>query len=144
MRVSVVQLTNFSVGPPPQIAGSSIPQISARYRLEAARRIEIRGKLVREALVLDEALLPGGPDGRFVEALGIELPAFDPRDLGADQRGAVLEIFGAIRRPDLQLPMMRSDSVYVLLSLAGRRGVAIGGSRQRGIKVMLGFLQVRR
>jgi hypothetical protein len=35
---------------------------------------------------------------------------------------------------------MRSDSVYPLLSLAGRCEVAMGGPRQRGIKVILGFL----
>jgi len=40
-------------------------------RLEAARRVEIRGKLVGEALVLDEAVLASGSDGLFVEALGV-------------------------------------------------------------------------
>ena len=93
---------------------------------------------------MNEAIVAGRADRLFVEALGIELAALDPRDLGADQRGAVLEILRAILRPDLQLPVMRSDSVEVLLSLAGRRGVATGGSGQRGVKVIFGFLEVRR
>ena len=71
--------------------------------LEAARRVEARGELVGERLVVDKAVCAGRADGLFVEALGIELAAFDPGDLRADQRGAVLEILRAILRPDLEL-----------------------------------------
>ena len=47
----------------------------------------------------------------FVKALGIELAAFDTRDLGANQRGAVLEIFGAILRPSLKLFLVSGQIV---------------------------------
>ena len=60
---------------------------------------------------MNKAVGPGRADGLFVEAFGIELPAFEARALGADQRDAVLEIIRAIRRPELELPLMRSDSV---------------------------------
>src|ERR1700738_1134769 len=67
--------------------------------LEATGRIEAGSEFIGERLVVNKAVGAGRADGLFVEALGIELPAFDPRDLSADQRGAVLEIVRAIRRP---------------------------------------------
>ena len=90
---------------------------------------------------MDEAVGARRADGLFVETLGIELAALDAGDLGADQRGAVLEILRAILRPDLELPVMRSHSVEVLLSLAGRRRVAAGGPGQRAVEVIFGFLE---
>ena len=57
---------------------------------------------------MNKAVGAGRADGLFVEAFGIELAALDAGDLGADQRGAVLEILRAIRRPDLELPVMRA------------------------------------
>ena len=55
---------------------------------------------------MNKAVGAGRADGLFVKGLGIEFPAFDPRDLGADQRGAILEILGAVRRPDFKLSVM--------------------------------------
>ena len=52
---------------------------------------------------MDKAVGAGRADGLFVEALGVELAAFEAGDLGADQRGAVLEILRAVLRPDLEL-----------------------------------------
>ena len=77
-----------------------------RDLLEAARRVEARGEFVGERLIVDKAVGARRADGLFVKTLGVELAAFDARDLGADQCGAVLEIFGAILRPDLELPVM--------------------------------------
>ena len=79
--------------------------------LKAARRIEAGSEFTGERLVVNKAVCAGRADGLFVEPFGIELPAFDPRNLGADQPGAVLEIVRAIRRPELELLVMRSDSV---------------------------------
>ena len=85
----------------------------------------------------------GRADGLFVEALGIELAALQAGDLGADQRGAVLEILRAIRRPDLELLVMRSDSVQVLLPLAGCRGIAGGGLRQCAVEMIFRRFEMR-
>jgi hypothetical protein len=76
---------------------------------------------------VNKAIGVGRPDGLFVEALGIELLAFDPRDLGADQRGAVLESVGTIRRPHLELFVMRRKSLHMLLPCSGWLGIARGG-----------------
>jgi hypothetical protein len=48
----------------------------------------------------------------------------------------VLEILRTILRPDLKLPVMRGDSVYVLLPLAGRCGSAGCSAGERGVEVM--------
>src|SRR3979409_480054 len=126
----------LATGSPTQIAVAGVLQIHTGNLLEAARRIEAGSEFIGERLVVNKAVGAGRTDGLFVEALGIELLAFDPRDLGADQRGAVLEIVRAIRRPDLELLVMRSDSVQVLLPPAGRNRIAAGGSRQRVVEVI--------
>jgi hypothetical protein len=85
---------------------------------------------------VNKAVGAGRADGLFVEALGIELATFQSGDLGADQRGTVLEIFRAIRRPDLELFVMRRKSLYVPPPLAGWCGIAKGGLGQRTVKVI--------
>jgi len=83
---------HLAIGSPAEIAVAGILQIHAGNLLEAARRIEVGSELVGERLVVNKAVGAGRADGLFVEAFGIELPAFDPRNLGADQRGAIIEI----------------------------------------------------
>ncbi len=41
--------------------------------------------------------------------------AFNARDLGADQRGAVFEVLRAILRPDLKLSVVGGQSLEMLL-----------------------------
>jgi hypothetical protein len=43
------------------------------------------------------------PDRLFVQTLGVELAALNTRKLGPDQRGSILEIFGAMLRPRVDL-----------------------------------------
>jgi hypothetical protein len=43
----------------------------------------------------------------------------------------------ATLRPDLQLPMMGSQSIQVHLSLVGSCGIATGGFGQRTVKVII-------
>ncbi len=136
VRIHLLELPHLAVGAPTQIAVAGVPQIQMRDLLEAARRVEARGELVGERLIVDEAVGARRADGLFVKPLGVELAAFQAGDLGADQRGAVLEVLRAILRPDLKLPVVRSNSVQVLLPLAGRCGVAAGGLGQRAVKVI--------
>ena len=51
--------------------------------------------------------------------LGIKYPAFDTRDLCADQRSAVFEILRTIHCPDLELPVVSGQSLQMLLPLIG-------------------------
>src|ERR1700736_2142595 len=118
MRMKLFELPHLAIGSPAEIAVAGILQIHAGNLLEAARRIEAGSEFIGERLVVNKAVCAGRADGLFVEAFGIEVPACDPRNLGADQRRAVLEIVRAIRRPELELLVMRRDSVHVLLPLA--------------------------
>ena len=62
------------------------------------------------------------------------MASFDPRDLGADERGAILEILGTVLRPDFELSVMRSQTGNMLLALVGRGGVAYGRERKRPVE----------
>jgi len=75
--------------------------------LEAARRVKARGQLMSQALVLDEAVLARRVDGLFVEALRIQFPPFQTRELGANQCRAVCERCRTVICPDRYLIEMR-------------------------------------
>ena len=90
-----------------------------RDLLEATRRVEARGQFVGERLIVDKAVCVCRADGLFVQMLGVELAAFDARDLRADQRGAVFEILRAVLRPDFELSVVGGQRLEMLL-LAGR------------------------
>src|ERR1700733_13838528 len=139
-----VELPHFPFGSPTQVAVAGIAQVELSELVEPARPVEGGSALIGERLVVYEAICAGRVDCLFEEAHRINIASLDASNLRSHQRRAVLEILWAIRGPDLQSLIMRSDSVYMLLLLVGRCEAAIGGSRQRGIKVMLGFLQERR
>jgi len=50
-------------------------------RFKTTRRVEARGQLIGDALVLDKAVCAGRADGLFVEALGIEFAALNACNL---------------------------------------------------------------
>ena len=134
LRIELIELPHLPVGAPTQIAVAGVPQIHLGNRLEAARRVEARGQFVGERLIVNKAVGAGRANRLFVEVLGIELAALEAGDLGADQGGAVLEIVRAIRRPELELLVMRSDSVQMLLPLrrpVRRRSMRRGTARHR-------------
>jgi len=68
---------------------------------------------------VNKAVCVSRADGLFVEAHRFNIAAVDPRDLGPDQCGAVLENCPAIAAHSLKLLVMRSDSVQVLLAIVG-------------------------
>src|ERR1700694_2651117 len=107
-----------------------------RKLFESTGRVEARGQFVGERLIVNKAVGAGRADGLFVEAHRVTIAAVDSSNLGADQRGTVLELVRAIRRPELVLLVMRSNSVPVLLPLAGCRRIAGGGLRQRAVEVI--------
>src|ERR1700751_5226680 len=84
-------------------------------RFKTTRRVKSRGQFVGERLIMGKAVGLGRADGLFVEALGIEFAAFDPGDLGADQRGTIFKILRAIFCPYFQLSVVRSQSLEMLL-----------------------------
>src|SRR5262249_22191021 len=137
VRIHLLELPHLAIGSPAKIAVARPPQIYARKLFEAARGIEARRHFVCERFVLDEAIVTRRPDRLFVEARRVPIAALDASELCARQRGAVLEILWAMLRPELQLLVMRSQSIQVLLSL-GWCGIATGGLGQRTVKAIIG------
>src|ERR1700745_3189653 len=105
-------------------------------RFKTTGRVKSRGQFVGERLIMDKAVGLGRSDGLFVEALGIEFAAFDPGDLGADQRGAIFEILRAIFCPYFQLSVVRGQSLEMLPSPATRCGIAGCGPRERAVEMI--------
>src|SRR5262250_1459161 len=97
-------------------------------------RVEARGQLVGERLVVDEAIGLRRAEGPVVEVDRLERTVFQPRDLCADQRGAVLEIFRAALRPLLELPATAGHRQKVPSALLAAGSRARSGMRQRGEK----------
>src|SRR4029077_6400684 len=133
----LVELPHLAMGSPTQIAIAAVPQIHTGNLLETARRIEPRGELVGDPFILDEAVLTRQADGLFVKVDCIERAAFDAGALRTDQRNAVLEILRAIRRPYLELSVVRDQSLDMLLALVCRCGVAGCSAGQRAVEVIL-------
>ena len=59
---------------------------------------------------MNEAVIARRADGLFVKPLGLDLVALQARNLRADQRGSVLEVFRTVLGPYLKLPVMRVES----------------------------------
>jgi hypothetical protein len=73
-----------------------------------------------QALVLHETLVAGRSNGLLVQTHCIGGSPFDSGDFRPDEGGSVLEILRAILRPDLELSVMRDQSLEMLLSLLGK------------------------
>src|SRR6266702_4580173 len=105
-RMKLIELPHLAVGAPEQVAVPGLPQVEMPDLLELARCIETRGKLARECLVVDEAVRSCRSDRPLVQTHRLGIPALDARDLGSDQRGAVLEVRRAVLGPLLELAMV--------------------------------------
>src|SRR5712672_2407537 len=124
MRMKQFELPHLAISSPAQIAVAGLLQIHTGDLLEPPGGVEAGSKFIGERLIVNKAVVAGRADGLLVEVLCVELPAFEASNLGADQRGAVLEIVQAILCPDFELSVMGSQSRDVLLALVGRGGVA--------------------
>ena len=113
-----------------------VSYVRMRDRFKTTRRVEARGQLVGERLIVDKAVCAGRADGLFVEALGIELAALNACNLRANQRGAVFEILRAIFCPYFQLSVVRRPEPRNAAVAGRQRGVTACGVGQRAIEVI--------
>src|SRR5262245_31138005 len=143
MRMAFVELPHLAVCAPAEVSVTSVAQICLGDGLEAARRVEATRTLVGERFVVDEGAFAGRLDRGFVEALGIQLPAFDASSLRADQCGAALEILRATLRPCVELSVMRGQSLEMRWAFVIRCRVEARGVRERTVKVILSFFRKR-
>src|ERR1700730_18511268 len=103
VRMQLLELTGLPDGSPAQITFACAPQIHTRKISDTARGVKALGVFVSDRLVVNKAFGAGRADRLLVETLSIELAAFDPGDLCADKRSAVLEILRAVPRPNVEL-----------------------------------------
>src|SRR5262245_39606392 len=143
MRMAFVELPHLAVCAPAEISVTSVAQICLRDGLEAARRVEVARTLVGERFVVDEGAFASRLDRGFVEALGIQLPAFDTSTLRADQCGAALEILRATLRPGVELSVMGGQRLDMGGPFVIRCRIAARCVRERAVKVILGFFRER-
>ena len=95
----MVQLRYFAISPPALIAVPGFEQIRVRELLETTCCVESRGKLVSDRLIMDKTVAVRRADGLFVELLGLENVAFDSRNFGPYQCGAILKVLRAVLCP---------------------------------------------
>ena len=140
-RVPLVQLPHLAIGAPSRVTVSGTPQIKMRDVVEAARRVESRGQLVRQSFVLDEAVFMCRPDRLLVQLLGIDDAAVDACDLRADQCRTALEILRTMRRPDFELFVMDRQRGPMLRLLFGADGITESGPGEPAIEFILRRLE---
>ena len=143
VRIELHRAADLAISAPAEIAVTGIAQIRMRNGLEAACGVEARRKLVGERFVVHEAVCARRTDRLFVQAFGVQLPAFDASDLRADQRGAVCEILRAVLRPCHQLSVVGGQRLDMLPVLRGERGIAGGRVAERPIEMRFRRLKVR-
>src|SRR6267142_7214769 len=79
------ELPDLAERAPAKVAAPRLPQTGLGDRLEPARRIEARGNLMGQALVLHEAVLACRVNGLFVQTHCNGVSPFETRDLGRHQ-----------------------------------------------------------
>src|SRR5215510_3660421 len=93
-----------------EITVPSFPQIRIRDFVETACRVEARGELVGERLIVDKSVSVGRADGLFIKVLSVEQAALYSCDLSRYQCSTVFEILRAMLRPVFELPMVNCQS----------------------------------
>ena len=111
VRMELLELPDLALGAPAEIAVPCVPQIGVGNRLEAARRIEPRGHLMGQRLVLHEAVLTGRLNGLLVQTHGVGVPPFEAGDLGRHQCVFVAESRWIDFGPLAQLFLVRRQEV---------------------------------
>src|SRR4029077_18724487 len=114
LRVPPIELAHFTVCSPPQVAVPCISEVETCNLLETVRRVETSSQFVRERTLVDEAVRSCPSNRPFVEPHRLGIAALDACELGADERGAVFEVFRAVLGPLLELAMVGHHCIVVL------------------------------
>src|SRR5262249_3837125 len=128
-------------GLPGFVTSAGVTEVRVRDMAEPACTVKDGRTLTREGFVVDEAVGTRRVDGLFVQAHRVKVTAFDPRDFGAHQRGAVFEILRAILGPDFDLSMVHSKSFQVLRAFCGAGGFAARSTRQCAVIMVFSLLE---
>src|SRR5262249_23538715 len=105
--------------------------------------IESRGELVRNRLVVDEAVVVRRADSLFVQLLRVERTPFNPGDLRTHQSDAVFKILRAMMGPYLLLLLVSSQRLDVLPFRGVRYRVHGASSGECTVEVILSDFEPR-
>jgi len=78
-------------------------------------------RLLRDHFVLDQAVLLSQLNRFFVEALGVQLPTFDPGYLSSNQGRSTPKILRTVGVPECELPMVNYERSAVPSPLIDRQ-----------------------
>src|SRR3954470_14044826 len=141
--MELVELPYLAICAPADVAVPGLAHVDARDLLEPAGRVEARGQLVGERLVVNEPVRMRGANRLFVEMLRVERAAVEARDLGTYQRRAVLEILRTVLGPDGKLSLVARQRSELFPALVARGRLAGRGTRQRGIELVFRYFEQR-
>src|SRR5260221_7557716 len=106
-RVALVELPQLAERAPAVVAVPRVAEIGVADRLDAVRRVEARGHLMGQRLVLHEAVLACRLNGLLVKTHGIGVSPFEAGNLGRHQGVLVGEKWWGVFGPLTQLLMVR-------------------------------------
>src|SRR5258708_31361694 len=117
IRMQLLELSYLTIRAAAQITAFSVLQVSAGNFFEPASCIEPCGNFVGNSFILYKPIRVRRADGVFIELLRVEQTAFDTGDLCPYQCSTIFEILRAILGPDIELSLMKRQSLQVLLAL---------------------------
>jgi hypothetical protein len=85
MRMKLFELSHLAGRAPAEITIPGVTQTGVGDRFGASRRVEPRGHLVGQTLVLHETVFVSGLNGLLVQAHCITVSPFEAGDLGRHQ-----------------------------------------------------------
>src|SRR5262245_38101642 len=140
-RMELVELPHLSVGTPSQVGVSCVLQVEMRKLLETTSGVKAGRQLIGEPFNVHESVGARRADRLFVEALRIELPIFDPGNLGSDQRCMILEILRTIRRQRPKLSLVHTKCFSMHRVGVGTHRLAPCSAAKASIEMAFGLLQ---
>src|SRR6266404_232226 len=107
--IRLIELPHLPIGAPERIARPPVAQVRRTGRLDPALQIKAAGQFVGQCLMVDKAVGAGGADGSLVKVHRLERSPLGARNLRADQRRTILEVFRAVRSPGPELSIVRCE-----------------------------------
>ncbi|MNP18768.1 hypothetical protein D3C76_1112620 [compost metagenome] len=106
ITVTAIQLAYLPLGPPAQVAITSVAKVGTGNPGQPPGAIETRRQFAGQRLDMHEAAVTRQLDSLLIEMLGLDQSSFHPCNFCPHQCQPAGEGCRALLRPDLQLAMM--------------------------------------
>src|SRR5260221_13789701 len=137
MRIKPIELPHLAIGSPAEITGPRVPEIGVGDGFETACRVEPRGYLMGQPLVLHEAILAGRSNGLLVQTHCIGVSPFEAGDLCRHQGVFVAESRWIAVGPLAQLFTVRLQKFAPSILLVSSSVLIERRHRQRSVVKVL-------